>query len=77
MQETLILDYSNTNFFFFNFWLIFLKEHNKHLYTILSGTLSSRTNAQGNENDILTIACDLSKWAPTDCQQNVMVTYYN
>ncbi len=78
MQETLTIE-SGWRFikkklwkykiqFILNFWLlILLKEHNKYLYAILSVTVSRRTNAQGNENDTLTFACDLSKWAPTDC----------
>jgi len=41
-----------------------MKEHNMQLkYTKLNDrpTVSKQTNAAGNENNILTLACDLSK----------------
>lgn len=40
--------------------LVLLKEHNMHLYAILNVTVSRRTTAPGNENNILPFACDLS-----------------
>lgn len=61
----------------FKLLLVLLKEHNMHLYAILNVTVSRRATAPGNENDILTFACDLSNWTPTDYKQNVTEAHYN